>query len=278
MFTRHFRYRASQHGGFYLTFVLLLGACIMAAGGALIVYQAHYAERIYPGVYVEEIDLRGKTRSEAKSLLQEHYRDFGHRPVQLSGLQQSWVASLADMGVSVDVEATAASAYGVGRTGEFRADIRTQAELLVRGRSLAPVLDYDEGRSTVYLGRLARDIDQPPRSASLIITGLQVRVEPSRPGRELDVWATCARLREQLDSSPISQLDLVISEVRPPLLDVEMGYAQAERVLRAPITLVLSDQVPDSTGAMTLKASRRAWTLDQAALAEMLVIRQIATV
>jgi len=272
----HSDFRIDQHGGIYLTLVLTLAVCIVVAGIALIVYQEHFARRVYPGVYVEELDLRGKTRSEARSLLEQYYGDYVHRPIVLTGPKQSWMASLADMGVYVDIGPTVESAYSVGRSGEFVADMGTQMGLLLKGRCLAPVFDYDEGRSTVYLGRLARDIDQPARSASLIITGLQVRVESSRPGRELDVPATCRRLREQLAAHSISQLDLAVSEVYPPVIDVETGHAQAEHILRAPITLSFTDQVPDSKGGMTLESSTRTWTLDRAALADMLVIRQIA--
>jgi len=268
---------ARQCGSTYLVLLLFLAICIIAAGVALISHQAHYAQRIYPGVSVEEIDLRGQTRSEAKTLLEEHYRDYAQRPILLSDAQQSWMASLADMGVSVDIHATVAAAYALGRSGEFRYDIRTQLELLLNDRSLMPVLDLDEGRCAVYLGRLARDIDHPARNASLVITGLQVRVEPSRPGRELDVAATCQRLREQLGSPSPERLELSVVEIRPPVLDVEMGRAQAERILSAPIILSFSDRVPDAEDGTALTESMRTWTLDQAALAEMLVIRQVAT-
>ncbi|MCG2769858.1 MAG: VanW family protein [Anaerolineae bacterium] len=268
---------ARQRGNTYLVLLLFLAICIGAAGVAMIIHQAHYAQRIYPGVRVEEMDLRGKARSEAKTLLEDYYRDYAQRPILLSDAQQSWMASLADMGVSVDINATVAAAYALGRSGEFRHDIRTQLELLLKDRSLTPVLDLDEGRCAVYLGRLARDIDHPARNASLVITGLQVRVEPSRPGRELAVAATCQRLREQLGSSPLERLELSVVEIRPPVLDVEMGRAQAERILSAPIILSFSDRVPDAEDGTALTESKRTWTLDQAALAKMLVIRQVAT-
>jgi len=269
--------RTHQRGDIYVILLLLLVLGIGAAGVAMIIHQAHYAQRIYPGVSVEEIDLRGQTRSEAKTLLEDHYRDYAQRPILLSDAQQSWMASLTDMGVSVDINATVAAAYALGRSGEFRRDIRTQLELLLNDQLLTPVLDLDEGRCAVYLGRLARDIDHPARNASLVITGLQVRVEPSRPGRELDVTATCQRLREQLGSPPLERLELSVVEIRPPVLDVEMGRTQAERILNAPITLAFSDRVPDAEDGTTLTESKRTWTLDQAALAKMLVIRQVAT-
>ncbi len=268
---------ARQRGNTCLVLLLFLALCITTAGVAVITHQAHYVQRIYPGVRVEGIDLGGKTRAEAKALLDNHYRDYAQTAILLSDARQSWVASLADMGVGVDVDATVAAAYELGRSGEFRHDFRTRIELLLDGRSLPPSLDLDEGHSAVYLGRLARDIDHPARNASLVITGLQARVEPSRPGRELDITATCQRLRGQLASPPIERLDLSVSEVRPPVLNVEMGRSQAERILSAPITLTLSDRVPDRESGTTLAESNRRWTLNQAALAEMLVIRQVAT-
>jgi len=263
--------------GYIFAFLLLvaLALTIAGAGGLLIAYERKYRYRIFRGVRGPGFPLGGLTRSEARERLEEWAPSYTDYMLVLRYRGQRWTVTLDELGAEVDVDAMVDAAYALGRSGVFLDDLREQMRLLWHGRSIQPVLVLNEGKCAVFLGRLAREIDQPFHNATLSTTGMQVHLLPSRAGRELDVPATCKRLRNLLATVPLaSEMELVVREITPPILDAERAKAEAEQIIGEPITLVLHDRLPDAETGTTLRPVTRCWTLDRAMLASMITVRQ----
>jgi vancomycin resistance protein YoaR len=233
---------------------------------ALVGYEYFYMARIYPGVSVFGTDLDGLGLDEAEIVLQQRFQDYQPIKLILRYDERTWAVSPPEMGVSLDAKATAISAYAVGREGSTLKRLWDQGRILWLGQAVPFTLLIDEGIGTLYLSRLAQEINQPVRDAALVVHDLQVEATPSQVGREVDIAATRQLIYQRIATLTGGTVDLVVHQTPPAIADVSQAKRDVEWMLSSPLVLKL----PDDGDRDEL-----AYTLDQTALAEMLTIRQV---
>lgn len=279
------RQEGGPSSGWWLLFA---GSAAFLLGVLAFVFsQAAYAGRVYPGVEVLGIDLGGLTPQQAAARLAEKVRYFDQGRMVLRDKERAWPVTPRELGASLDVPATIAAAFRVGRSGPLAGDLATQFAALTGDHPIAPVIGVDEAAATAYLAHLATEIDQPPRDAALRISGTEVRVVNSQVGRRLDVNATIGLIVDRVSRLEEGTIDLPIVETPPQIADVAEAAQQVRQMLAAPLTLILEDQrwelTPDRLASMLVfyqqpgpdGRNRLVATLDDARLAGF--VAEIAT-
>jgi vancomycin resistance protein YoaR len=248
--------KARIPGILLLVFTTLLLCTVLA-------FNLHHAERIYPGVWVWNADVSGMRPNEAATTLEERL-GLHMLLVTLRGPDRSWGVRPADLGVKIDAEATLAPAYAFGREGTWVENLSRRLQLLIEGESLPPVAIYDEQVARSYLETLAQEVYVPPTDATLSLNGTTPVINPSQPGRYLDVDATLAELSPAVTALRPTTVDLVIREISPPISDAEPARAEAAAFLDGPLTLTLAHPREGDPGP---------WTIPPEQLVTMLVVR-----
>lgn len=247
-------------GGLFI-FALLMGATVIG-------YDLYYADRIYPGVWVAEIDLSSLEPAEAAALLAGHFDYPARGRILLRDEEQFWLASPSQLGFQLDLVSTAVIAYNVGRQGNPVSRIWGQFEAWYFGKSLTPQYILDESATQLFLTNIAEQTDLPVIEASLSVEGVDVIANPGQIGRALEILATRDILVEQLQTMQDGKIDLIITENQPAILDVSEQAEIARQILRAPLTLTLPDTQEGDPGS---------WTFDPEFLAGMLNIEKLFT-
>ncbi len=254
-----------------LTFgtVILSGAAIfVVALIALIVsFQAFYNGYIYPGVQVGWVDVAGMKTEDAAALLDYHLTYPQRGRVLLRDGDQIWVASPSAVGLSFSGDSNAQMAYDIGRSGSFSQQISNQFQSWYNGVTLTPVMNFDERLSENYLEGLATEIDRPTIEASLEVNGTDVVVKPGQVGRRLDIFATREMIQAQVQTLLDGEIQLVIEEDQPAILDVSEQAELARQILSAPLVI----RVPD-----TAEGDPGPWRFSPEDLAGMLTIERVA--
>lgn len=235
---------------------------------ALVTYEYLYMDRIYPGVSVFGTELGGLTLAEAEIVLQQRFQDYQPVKLTLRYGERTWAVSPQEVGVSLDAKATAISAYVVGREGSTLKRLWDQGRILWLGHAAPFTLLIDEGIGTLYLSRLAQEINQPVRDAALVVHDLQVEAVPSRVGREVDITATRQIIYQRIATLTGGTVDLVVHQTPPAIADASQAKFDVQRMLGSPLILRLPDEGGGEGGEI-------AYTLDQTVLAEMLTLRQV---
>jgi vancomycin resistance protein YoaR len=235
---------------------------------ALVTYEYLYMDRIYPGVSVFGTDLGGLTLAEAEIVLQQRFQNYQPVKLTLRYGERTWAVSSQEMGVSLDAKATAISAYVVGRDGSTLKRLRDQGQILWLGHAAPFTLLIDEGIGTLYLSRLAQEINQPVRDAALVVHDFQVEAVPSQMGHEVGIAATRQIIYQRIATLSGSTVDLVVHRTPPAIADVSQAKFDVERILGNPLILRLPDEGGGEGGEIV-------YTLDQTVLAEMLTLRQL---
>jgi len=242
--------------------ILILLALIVALAGSLLVFEARYANRIYPGVSIWGTDVGGlRPEGGAKGLMS--VAGLQSPLVFLKGPNRDFAARPLDLGFELEEASTLAQAYALGREDTESLGWLARLELLVFGVDLPPVLTYDEAATRGYLEAIAEEVDVDPQDATLSFEGVTPVAKTARPGRRLDVDATLALLRPALAELEPIQLELVMEEVPPAVTGAEEARSTAQDFLSGPLTLTLADPREDDGGP---------WEIVPDQLVEMLVV------
>ncbi len=215
-------------------------AALLAAAILLtpVAYRFAYRERLYPGVQVNGLPVGGLRPVEALA----HLEAAGLRPeapVTLTAGDRRWPLAPGQSGLALDLRATVAEAYAVGRSGSGPAAFGAMLASRLRGRSLAAIVTLDEIQARAALAELAATFDRPPEDAGLRVSAGTVEPVPSVTGLALDKAAALDTLREAASAGlwPVRGLALPYRETRPAVTDASAVVADARALLARPVTL-----------------------------------------
>ncbi len=170
------RRRRVALAGLATLFVVLVAA--VAAGGAL---QGYLYGRVPFGVTAGGVSLARDTAARARAEIAHELAARGLSSVVLQTRQGPLDLSLADLGVSVDVAATARRATTRGRL-----DVAGLRPWYGRGGPIEPVVRFDPAAFQAGLQKIAPAIGTAPRDATLALVSGKVVVRPAISGLAID--------------------------------------------------------------------------------------------
>ncbi len=231
----------------------------------LIGFEVVYADRVYPGVIIADIDLSGMTFDEAKGHLAETIPYTYEGKLQFSYEDQVWEARPIDLGFLVEPTASTEQAFNIGRGGWVLSDLIEKGRAWFSGVQLSPVAFYDERIALDYLQSIAAEIDRPTLEASLALENTEVVVEDGQVGREVDIPRTLSSVRTLLNQMEDGEIPLFVTETPPAIMDVSSQAALARQILSQPLVLKVSSGEDNETS----------WTIPPEELASMLIITRV---
>ena len=245
--------------GGLIIFTVLLVAVVIG-------FNISFAGKIYPGVSVAGVDLSGMEPAEAASLLEKRLEFPSQGKILFRDGEKIWLTTPSQVGFYLNPQTTASAAYLYGRNGGPPTRLLDQFKSWYLGTSLPPMYVFDENTAQVYLENIAPQTDIQKVEASLSVDGVEVVVRPGQIGRHLNIPATLEDLRKQLQSMRDSEIQLVIDEDSPVILNVEEQAEIARQILSQPLKLTVPDSQESDPGP---------WTFEPDALAQMITIERI---
>jgi vancomycin resistance protein YoaR len=229
-------------------------------------YQMVYFGRIMPGVRLAGMDLGGVGRNEAVALLSQQLTYPLTGRVTLKYGDRTWNFTPAELGLHLDAEATANSAYGFGRSLWPWENIAQKIQLMEGGANLSPRLIFNGQEAQIALMRVAAELNQPTIEAVLTVSGLDVQVSQGQVGLTLDTEKTSAWLASQLLQMKDVEVPLAVVEQPPRILDASQQAAIAQNLLSQPLVI---------TPGGNYENNPEPWSIDPQTLAGMLSVQRV---
>jgi vancomycin resistance protein YoaR len=250
--------RAQPHGTVrWLLLSLAAGLAAILLGFLLFILgiRLFAINQALPGVYAGGIDVSGLSREQIQVALGDELTFPQTGLVVLRDGTRQWLARPADVGVVIDIPTMADHALSVGRTGSPLDRIDQQLEAWNDGVRIPPLVLFDQRAGRAYLRQLAGEINRPTVEAHLQVDGTQVTSTHGQIGRQLDIASTLDSLTAPVSRMIDAQVELVIHETPPVVLDASSDAERATRLLSAPLHLTAETDEPltlspDSVGAM----------------------------
>jgi LysM repeat protein len=229
--------------------LLTLGAIgLFAAWTVYKVFLGPYETRIYPNIYVLDVNLGGLTPDEASERFTEALRHYDAGLLTLSDGERTWSVPWSEAGLRLDVDTTVQMAFAVGRTDQDWENLLNIVNMREGHYEIAPVfvINPDEARSV--LERVAAEVFVPPTDATLRLEGDQLIAVPGQPGRALDIDATLDNIVTTVAHlGSDNQFALIFQAVLPRLADTKPAQAQAEEMLNRQVNVSTYDWLTDET-------------------------------
>jgi vancomycin resistance protein YoaR len=228
-------------------------------------FEASYADRIYPGVTVWNVDMGGLTYDEAVALVESSFPYINQPALVLRDGDRTWKVRPAEIGARLDSRAVVDQAYSFGRKGNLIEQIKTQADVWRTGRQLPPVILFDPAAARAYMDQLALTLNRPAQDAGLRLENTAILTTSAVAGRMLEVQPVVAAMQAAVLNMQPAEIMLPFHDVQPSLADTELPRRELEKLLGS--SLLLVDLSPSGEEA-------NSWTIAPDALAKMVTLHR----
>jgi vancomycin resistance protein YoaR len=206
--------------------------------------NALHRGKIYPGVHALGVSLAGLNETEAQAKLTASAAQFGQTQAAFGANGQTVQASLADLGVSYDVDSTVNDGMKVGR-GFLGIGGALRAFHLANGEIDLPVkVTINQAAFETKLTALLAAAGVAPQNATITIQGTSVSVAPERSGALPDFAKVEKQLTSALKKHQSPALSLELHPVEPSLRAADLATAATtvQQFLQTPLTFTYGDR------------------------------------
>lgn len=207
---------------------MLAGALATVAAVPVAALPARYGGQVYPGASVRDLNLGGLSREEAIDQLHEHLSAYEQRAATFHFENNIWTATLAELGGSINYDATIDLAMDHGRTswGE-----RYSAFFADEGSApIDLVIDWNTAEAYEYLETIAPAIDIDARNARLFRNQGEIRMVDSVEGRALDRDAAVAAIDSAISAREYAEITLSTNTVEPEVTSEELEPYKSQAI------------------------------------------------
>lgn len=243
----------------------MLAVLLVGAGFAGLAWlDREYTDRIYPNVALQGVNLSQKTQPEARAAVEQKFGSFLKQPITITYQGQTWQPSPEELGVRIDLDRAVSEAYNAGRGNGLVNNLRQVGTIYQQGLDLPLRVSIDGNALNAYLTTLAADLEEPATEATLTIADASVQTSDSVKGRMALIDETASEIVRGLQTLEPQVVSLRTRELEPRLSSESIAEARrtAEAMLLSPLELVFNEN---------------SYELDQATLADMIVLQRVET-
>lgn len=197
----------------------LLAALGVGAYAARVIYDVRlYDDTFYPGIYLDEVELKGMTLAEAEQAVNE-LNQKRIDAVCLSVEYGDEVFSIDSSGLKaqIDTREQLDELWQLGREGDYAA--RHSQIVSIAGNNVhrQTTVSYSETALDDFLSGIKSDVDKSPKDATIKFSpneSEKFKIGESASGREVDLTALKADARAAIDSGD-GRLELTPKRLEP---------------------------------------------------------------
>ncbi len=207
---------------------------LMSCGMLMLGIGIIYGRGILPGVSAAGVSLGGLSQSEAAQKLASEWSSL-----RVTDGQRAWRYNTADLGLTLDANATAKAAYEQGRS-----NLSSALAGLIGRVDTQPVINVDAATLENTLTTNADQFGQAAVNAGVKLVNGQVETTPPQNGRTVDVAATVAKVQQNAGAAlSDGRLALVMQAIAPSVTDATPMVEEARRLLSSPLDVRIYDPV-----------------------------------
>lgn len=171
-------------------------------------YKTTYENKIYEGVYVNNIDFSGEKKEKLRSYFTKKNSSIRKSIFTLSAEDATATISAAQIGFGYDIDLIANQAYAIGRSGNFISDMSMVLQAYITGIQLPAATEYKEEQLNKLILPLSKKLDKQPVEGTFNFEGGRViAFKLSKNGQRVDT--------EKLKSEIVSEMNTIARSEKP---------------------------------------------------------------
>lgn len=219
---------------------------LFVASLCLFCYQRAYAGKIYRNVYFEDINLKGKSKAQAKTIIKNTAAPLFEKNLIAKSESQEFQAKYSETGLYVDANQIVNQAYNYGRDKNFFKTLYFSSATVFSKHHLDLQPKFDDEQYNNYTTRASESLKIPPIDASLSINNGQILTNSGQNGITINSSDLKTQLIDNLKvKTETVSIEMPTEPVTPTLLSEDLAEAkkEAETILNHQIQLTLGEQV-----------------------------------
>lgn len=179
-------------------------------------------DKIYPNVYVENVNLSGMTKEKAIEVLEKDVKEpVEHKTIKVQAADKSIEIKYSDLSPEYNIDETVNEAMNYGK------DLNLfEKNNLINGKDKKELnLDfkYDESKLTDYEKKLTEMVNQNAKNATISINGSNISVIEGEDGRAIEEDKMVSLVKEAINANPEDNSVVEVPvEVTKPKITKEM--------------------------------------------------------
>jgi vancomycin resistance protein YoaR len=218
---------------------LIIGLAVVA-GFILALTQLIGGDRVVRGVEVAGVSMSGRTRGAALDDLRALATELAGTEIRFEADGRTFTTTPDELGWEPDPEATAESAFGVGRRGAPWRRLWERARGVLGGIELQWVARWDPAPAQALLDRWQKKVGTSAREAAVRVLDGEIRPVRPRPGIAIDGRAVRVAAESLVRGGTIADpIPLPVGRVDPRTDEVDLRAAirRVDAILQGPIRL-----------------------------------------
>jgi vancomycin resistance protein YoaR len=207
-----------------VSLLLVTGGAVGARGGYMYNTAKDFSSVIYPEVAIQDIDLSGKTKAEAKALIQGKYGDIVlQKKITIKGGDKLYTIDYSKLSANYNIEEAVNEAFTYGKERSFIEKFKLVKTPVPKNIELK--FNYDPKAIKELIAGMQKDIDKAPVNGSIAMASSgKFSVTPEKNGAKLNT--------EKLEQDIINKINGDISgdtDLEAPI-DVVQASVTAEQL------------------------------------------------
>lgn len=145
-------------------------------------------DKIYKGIYVNNIYVSGLKKEEAAKIIREKYQEkLQKATIKMSlGTQQDVAIETKNIVTDIDVDGTVSNAYKEGRKGNVVERLYSISNISLDPKTIPLEITYNEAKIKQLIGSLSNQLYRPMKQSSYEILEDRIKINLGQKGQRLD--------------------------------------------------------------------------------------------
>jgi len=219
-------------------------ALILLPALTLFSYQKAYAGKIYKNVHFADVDLSGRTKTQAQYLVQSKLRGFTGKDLALSANGKEVKVKLEDTGISFDPAKIIESSYSIGRNNSFISNLTTSTKTIFNDQKISATPYLDQTKYNQFLQIAIGQLNIAPEDAAISIDNGNVKLNNSSNGSNVITDNLADEIISLSGNASDSKIELATLDVPPKVKNADFQTAtdEANALLSKKITFAYTDK------------------------------------
>ncbi|WAM33139.1 VanW family protein [Caldicellulosiruptor morganii] len=173
-------------------------------------------DRIYKGVYIENVHVGGLTKKEAYELLESTFLEpLKNKKIEVKVGDKSYQLNYSSLNIQMNIVQAIEQAYSIGRKGDIFARFREIKRTYEHPVVIRLRFEYDEGKLKEFVDDLFDRYYQSPVNATIKKAGDRFVITPEKIGRKLDYSGLLNKLKEMVKNQQEGEIEAKFIQITP---------------------------------------------------------------
>ncbi|MCX7842498.1 MAG: VanW family protein [Clostridia bacterium] len=177
------------------------------------------AKTFYKNIYVEGVDLSGKTLYEASEILKVKVsQEYINNAIALKYKNNTWQIKMADIGLNMQLEEALGKAYRLGRDGDLIQRLCRILKMRINPINISLQCKLNRDKLTEHLSHIKTKIDIQEKNASVSFKKGIITINKETVGKQMPIDKNIELLENRIVQRNFEDFEIYVEEKLPGIL------------------------------------------------------------